>query len=157
MSTLADELLQDFEDSGSENGEEQLDNDADAGLQIDGPVHRHHQYESADADMMLDGDEEEEPDQEDEVMGGTSAASALDTIQDEDAAKAQVEKMQLGSVKDIRKVTRLMDRLEPLLKVSLSLLLPSPPSLLPLPSSLQHINRLCSLLREEYKYLHRRH
>ena len=68
--------------------------------------------------MVLDGDEEEEADEEDEVMGGTSAPLALDTTQDEAAAKAQVEKMQLGSVKDIRKVTRLMDRLEPLLKVS---------------------------------------
>lgn len=149
MSTLADELLQDFEDSGSENGEEQLDADADAGFEIDGSIHRH-QHDSADADMVLDGDEEEEPDQEDEEMGGIGVAASLDTIQDEEAAKAQVEKMQLGSVKDIRKVTRLMDRLEPLLKVSL-------PCYLILFLASMQLPCLCSLSREEDKYLHLRH
>ena len=128
MSTLADELLQDFEDSGSENGDERHDVDPgaddDTGLEPDGLFdrHQHQNHHGADTDMVLDGDEEEEADEEDEVMGGTNAALALDTTQDEAAAKAQVEKMQLGSVKDIRKVTRLMDRLEPLLKVSSSLL-----------------------------------
>ena len=128
MSTLADELLQDFEDSGSENGEEHhdadpdVDADADASgaLEADGFLNPRRTHNGLDTDMMLDGDEEEESDEEDEVMSGTGAAPglALDTTQDEAAAKAQVEKMQLGSVKDIRKVTRLMDRLEPLLKVS---------------------------------------
>ncbi|KAJ2966182.1 hypothetical protein NUW58_g10725 [Xylaria curta] len=37
-------------------------------------------------------------------------------MEDEEAAKARVEKMQLGNVKDVRKVTSVMDRLEPLLK-----------------------------------------
>lgn len=118
MSTLADELLQDFEDSGSENGEEQLETDADAGFELNDPAHHQQNPDGTDADMVLDGDEEEEPDQEDEEMGGTKIAPTLDNIQDEEAAKAQVEKMQLGSVKDIRKVTSLMDRLEPILKVS---------------------------------------
>lgn len=141
MSTLADELLQDFEDSGSENGEEQLDTEVDGGPDSDGFVLRHQHHNNPDADMVLDGDEEDEPEQEDEEMGGTGVPATLDTIQDEEAAKAQVEKMQLGSVKDIRKVTRLMDRLEPLLKVSLTLLsYPFLTSIQPSPSFLLAIS-----------------
>ncbi|OTA54312.1 Nop domain-containing protein [Hypoxylon sp. EC38] len=109
MSTLADELLQDFEDSGSENGEEQND----GGLDFDGPaVGPPASHDNN--DMILDGDEEEEPD-EDEEMGGMNGG-ATESVEDEEATKAKVEKMQLGGVKDIRKVTTVMDRLEPLLK-----------------------------------------
>lgn len=115
MSTLADELLQDFEDSGSENGEEQNDVSLDAGLDVDGPaVGPPKSHENG--DMMLDGDEEEGPD-EDEEMGGMNGAT--EPAEDAEATKARVEKMQLGGVKDIRKVTTVMDRLDPLLKVSL--------------------------------------
>ncbi|KAH9908800.1 pre-mRNA splicing factor [Xylariomycetidae sp. FL2044] len=109
MSTLADELLQDFEDSDQENGEEQ----EDAGLDLDGAAEASPAGHT-NGDMILDGDEEEEPDQ-DEEMGGTNG-SAINPIEDEEATKARVEKMQLGSVKDVRKVTTVMDRLEPLLK-----------------------------------------
>ncbi|KAI1776696.1 pre-mRNA splicing factor [Hypoxylon cercidicola] len=108
MSTLAEELLQDFEDSGSENGEEQND----TGLDLDGPaVGPPPSHENG--GMILDGDEEEEPD-EDEEMGGMNGT--LEPAEDEEANKAKVEKMQLGGVKDIRKVTTVMDRLDPLLK-----------------------------------------
>ncbi|KAI1492329.1 Prp31 C terminal domain-containing protein [Biscogniauxia mediterranea] len=112
MSTLADELLQDFEDSGSENGEE----GNDAGLQIDGPAvgALDSQHDNGDGHMMLDGDEEEEPDEDDE-MGGMDSA-AVDPMEDADAARARIEKIQMGGIKDIRKVTSVMDRLEPLLK-----------------------------------------
>ncbi|KAI1094168.1 pre-mRNA splicing factor [Rostrohypoxylon terebratum] len=109
MSTLADELLQDFEDSGSENGEEQND----VGLDLDGPAVGPPTTHD-DGDMMLDGDEEAEPD-EDEEMGGVNGG-VVESPEDEETTKAQVEKMQLGGVKDIRKVTTVMDRLEPLLK-----------------------------------------
>ncbi|KAI1647796.1 pre-mRNA splicing factor [Daldinia loculata] len=106
MSTLAEELLQDFEDSGSENGEEQND----TGLDLDGPaIGPPASHDNS--DMVLDGDEEE-PD-EDEEMGGVGA---VEPVEDEEATKAKVEKMQLGGVKDIRKVTTVMDRLDPLLK-----------------------------------------
>jgi U4/U6 small nuclear ribonucleoprotein PRP31 len=112
MSTLADELLQDFEDSGSENGDEQnglgLDEETAALAQNNGDS----SYDNG--EMILDGDEE--PD-EDEEMGGTNS-SAFNPMEDEDEAKARIEKMQLGGVKDVRKVTTVMDRLEPLLKVS---------------------------------------
>jgi U4/U6 small nuclear ribonucleoprotein PRP31 len=118
MSTLADELLQDFEDSGSEQGDEQND------LGLDGDsTHVQTNGDSKhndDDDMVLDG--VEEPPEEDEEMGGLNGA-ALDPMDDEDEAKAKVEKMQLGSVKDIRKVTTVMDRLEPLLKVCFILII----------------------------------
>ncbi|KAI1175406.1 hypothetical protein F4777DRAFT_333724 [Nemania sp. FL0916] len=113
MSTLADELLQDFEDSGSENGDARddlaLDLGDGAGAADGGP--------QADSDMMLDGDEEDQPDEdedEDEDMGGVDEAT--DAMENEEAAKARVEKMQLGNVTDVRKVTNVMQRLEPLLK-----------------------------------------
>lgn len=126
MSTLADELLQDFEDSGSENGDVR-DN---AGLELDdGPALSNGHPRDGGGDMMLDGDEEddndgndddreEEPD-EDENMGGVGVDDGIvNAMEDEEAAKARVEKMHLGHVKDVRKVTSVMDRLEPLLKVS---------------------------------------
>ncbi|KAI1075053.1 pre-mRNA splicing factor [Whalleya microplaca] len=109
MSTLADELLQDFEDSGSENGDDRND----AGLDIDGPVVGPPASHGND-EMMLDGDEEQEPDEDDE-MGGMNGTN-VDSIEDEEATKARIEKMQLGGIKDIRKVTSIMDTLEPLLK-----------------------------------------
>lgn len=114
MSTLAEELLQDFEDSGSENGEDQNDGGLDLEGPAIGPLPTH---DDDNNDMVLDGDEEEEPD-EDEEMGGMNG-SATERVEDAETTKAKVEKMQLGGVKDIRKVTTVMDRLDPLLKVSL--------------------------------------
>jgi U4/U6 small nuclear ribonucleoprotein PRP31 len=116
MSTLADELLQDFEDSRSEHGDEQNE----LGLEEDQPNgDRSQDYRAAndgdDDDMVLDGDEEA-PEEEDEEMAGANGAT-IDPMDDEDEAKAKVEKMRLGSVKDVRKVSTVMDRLEPLLKV----------------------------------------
>ncbi|KAI1165128.1 hypothetical protein F5B18DRAFT_216357 [Nemania serpens] len=121
MSTLADELLQDFEDSGSEHGDDR-DN---GGLELDdGPALSNGHARDGGDDMMLDGggddDEEEgegeEPD-EDEDMGGVGVDDGIvNAMEDEEAAKARVEKMHLGHVKDVRKVTSVMDRLEPLLR-----------------------------------------
>lgn len=115
MSTLADELLQDFEDSGSENGDAQND----AGLALDNGPALSNGDDQDDGDMMLDGDEEPELDGDedgDEDMGGVDGI--VNAMEDEEAAKARIEKMHLGNVKDVRKVTSVMDRLEPLLKVS---------------------------------------
>lgn len=113
MSTLADELLNDFEDSGSEAGEEQ--NDLGLDEETAALAHTNGNSKHDDDDMVLDGDEE--PPEEDEEMGGVTSAT-IDPMDDEDEAKAKVEQMQLGSVKDIRKVTTVMDKLEPLLKVN---------------------------------------
>ncbi|KAI0873502.1 hypothetical protein GGS24DRAFT_387379 [Hypoxylon argillaceum] len=113
MSTLADELLQDFEDSGSENGDAQND----AGLALDNGPALSNGDDQDDGDMMLDGDEEPELDGDedgDEDMGGVDGI--VNAMEDEEAAKARIEKMHLGNVKDVRKVTSVMDRLEPLLK-----------------------------------------
>ena len=117
MSTLVDELLQDFEDSGSENGDVQNDTqlDIDDDLTSSSRVNR-----EDNGDMMLDGDEEggEGEADGDEEMGGLDD-SIVNAMEDQEAAKARVEKMQLGNVNDVRKVTSVMDRLDPLLKVSL--------------------------------------
>ncbi|TVY40275.1 U4/U6 small nuclear ribonucleoprotein [Lachnellula subtilissima] len=113
MSTLADELLQDFEDSGSEGGEEQQNE----GLfpEADGATSNGHKAAIASANtdgMELDGDEEEVP--EDEEMTGIND-SGID-VEDEEETKAKVEKMELGGVDDVRSVARLMKTLEPVLE-----------------------------------------
>lgn len=118
MSTLADELLNDFEDSGSE-GEEQTNGDL---LQSDEPrTSLFNAPKAQDGDVMdLDGDEE---DIEDAEMGGMNG-NAIELADDEEEAKAKVEKMQLGSVDDVRSVAGLMKTLEPVLEVSIPI---SPP------------------------------
>ncbi|TVY16835.1 U4/U6 small nuclear ribonucleoprotein Prp31 [Lachnellula arida] len=113
MSTLADELLQDFEDSGSEGGEEQQNE----GLfpEADGATSNGHKAAIASANtdgMELDGDEEEVP--EDEEMTGIND-SGVD-VEDEEETKAKVEKMELGGVDDVRSVAKLMKTLEPVLE-----------------------------------------
>lgn len=122
MSTLADELLQDFGDSGSEGEDQQNgglfadEDDSKAGL------NGHTSVLGPDGGgMELDGDEEEV--EEDEEMAGMND-SAMDRPDDEEEAKAKVEKMQLGGVNDVRSVASLMKTLEPVLEVSTYL--PSP-------------------------------
>lgn len=104
MSTLADELLQDFEDLGSE-GEAAPDDvhDGDASPAANGMV----------------GDMSEGEDQEDEEMeDATDEAKAVGAMDDAEEAKTKVEKMKLGVVKDVRSVATLMDTLVPVLEVS---------------------------------------
>ena len=119
MSTLADELLQDFEDSGSD-GEEQQDGglfpdteDAKSGLNG-----RATATSVAHGSMELDGDEEA-IDEDEEMVG--AQMSELD-VEDEEETKAKVEKMQMGGVDDVRSVAGLMKTLEPVLEVSTPLL-----------------------------------
>ncbi|KAH8665743.1 hypothetical protein BGZ60DRAFT_378351 [Tricladium varicosporioides] len=110
MSTLADELLQDFEDSGSEGGDEQNE-----GLfpNDDGLIDPKAAVSKTNGDgMELDGDEEDVA--EDEEMGGVND-SGVD-VEDEEETKAKVEKMELGGVDDVRSVARLMKTLEPVLE-----------------------------------------
>lgn len=122
MSTLADELLQDFEDSGSE-GEDQTNES----LFPDNEEHKSSLngatgLSSASGRMELDGDEEEV--EEDEEMAGVND-SGID-VEDEEETKAKVEKMELGGVDDVRSVARLMKTLEPVLEVSNTLSSPLP-------------------------------
>lgn len=110
MSTLADELLADFDDSGSEGGEnDQHDDQNDGGL-FPEPASSQ-TIGAADNGMELDGDEEEI----DEEMEGMQVK---DEVEDESETKIKVDKMQLGDVNDVRSVARLMKTLEPILKVS---------------------------------------
>ena len=125
MSTLADELLNDFEDSGSEGNDDQQN-----GFLQDGPsppaANGHHTPVGS---MVLDGDEEH-VDSDDE-MEGTQGDGGVADVEDEEEAKAKVEKMQLGGVNDVRSVAGLMKTLEPVLEVCTSLYIPSNPSCRP--------------------------
>ena len=116
MSTLADELLNDFEDSGSE-GEEDRQNDflgKSATSPIAGQTNGHKELSS----MILDGDEEEEEEEDEGEHGMQNGDLKLEDADDEEEAKAKVEKMQLGGVSDVRTVAGLMKTLEPVLEVS---------------------------------------
>lgn len=114
MSTLADELLNDFEDSGSEG-----EGDQQNGFLQDQPTtatngSKGHQNVSTEMDI----DEEEEGDEDEEMLNGdTVQLNALEDANGEEEAKAKVEKMQLGGVNDVRSVAGLMKTLEPVLEV----------------------------------------
>lgn len=111
MSTLVDELLQDFEDSGSEQGDERNE-DGILGDDILG--HDDAAGDHANADMDLDGGAVQDDDEE---MGGMPS-SAKRTTEDPEEAKQRIEKMQLKGVGDVRSVAGLMKTLEPVLEVS---------------------------------------
>lgn len=104
MATLADELLNDFEDTDEEAGNE-LDNDGPSNGLVrnqDGEA-----LKNGDVDMA-DGDEEED--------GAMDGGDGLDATDDPEETKAKVEKMQLGGVRDVRSVAHLMKTLEPVLE-----------------------------------------
>ncbi|KAL8925970.1 MAG: hypothetical protein Q9172_001973 [Xanthocarpia lactea] len=114
MSTLADELLNDFEDSGSE-GEEDTQNGflgESATPPIAGQTNGHKEHSS----MILDGDEEEDDEEDEGEHGMQNGDLKLEDADDEEEAKAKVEKMQLGGVSDVRTVAGLMKTLEPVLE-----------------------------------------
>ncbi|TPX17456.1 uncharacterized protein E0L32_003099 [Thyridium curvatum] len=110
MSTLVDELLQDFEDSGSEAGDKREDEDVfgdEEGADLMGLG------DGANGDVEMDAGDLASSD-EDEEMGG------IDRSEDAEDTKAKVEKMQLGGVSDVRSVANLMKTLDPVLEVSTS-------------------------------------
>jgi U4/U6 small nuclear ribonucleoprotein PRP31 len=125
MATLADELLNDFDDSGPED-DEQIQN----GLVEDDShnkkedAHRHGD-DKLTPGMELDGDEEGVSDAEKELMKQNNAADHGDTP-DEEETKARVEKMKLGGVSDVRSVAGLMKTLQPVLEVRILLFLLRP-------------------------------
>lgn len=116
MATVADELLNDFEDSGSEGEEESKDIFQDDGLG-DVPSANGLRADSMpqETDMELDGDEEPV---DDDLAGDTAMNGKMEEQEDEEETKARVEKMQLGGVSDVRSVASLMKTLEPVLEVS---------------------------------------
>lgn len=115
MSTLADELLNDFEASGSENGEDQ----GRDFLEDNGTISENRRLKTQngedDGGMVLDGDEEKPAEEE---LGSGKENEEVSAADDEEANRAKVEKMQLGNVDDVRSVAGLMKTLEPVLEVS---------------------------------------
>lgn len=123
MSTLADELLQDFGDTGSE-GEDGVVNgilkddvsDSRPAVNVN---RRKAQYTDHDGGMELDGDEDSVGDADEEMENaGAVNGNDLEADDDEEEAKAKVARMQLGDVDDVRSVAGLMETLEPVLEVS---------------------------------------
>lgn len=105
MSTVADDLLNDFGSSGDEAEE----------LANDGLVLTEKTTTNGDRDAM---DVDDDDDNNNDEGSEDEAAAAMDGMEDTEATKAKVEKMQLGAVKDVRSVASLMQTLEPVLEVS---------------------------------------
>ncbi|PHH68907.1 hypothetical protein CDD80_7158 [Ophiocordyceps camponoti-rufipedis] len=95
MSTIVDELLNDFGDSGDEQSEP-LQDLADPEKEDEG------------AEDAMDVDDDDD----------AHAAKDMHELEDAEATKARVEKMKLGAVKDVRSVASLMQTLEPVLEAS---------------------------------------
>ena len=116
MATLADELLNDFEDSDPEGDGEHANEFHDDEAERPSNGLMPHQNGITDMDM-----EDEDGEDEDEAMDVANAVKTegLEAGDDEEEAKAKVEKMELGGVKDVRSVAGLMKKLEPVLEVSL--------------------------------------
>ncbi|KAI9847539.1 MAG: U4/U6-U5 snRNP complex subunit prp31 [Thelocarpon superellum] len=120
MSTLADELLQDFEDSGSDEetsqtGDWRRDEASATAPTANGHGRRKAQRTDHDGEMDVD-DDEAIAEEENPAEAVTINGEALAEDDDEDEAKAKVEKMQLGGVDDVRTVAGLMTTLEPVLE-----------------------------------------
>ncbi|CCU74590.1 pre-mRNA-processing factor 31 [Blumeria hordei DH14] len=109
MSTIAEELLQDFEDSGSEAEESLLRENLD----IDKEDGGHNTYPLNGANGVMDVDDDEGSDKDEEM---TEAASLGLNVGDEYDMRANVEKMDLGNVDDVRRVARKMKKIEPVLE-----------------------------------------
>ncbi|KAF7538108.1 hypothetical protein G7Z17_g12707 [Cylindrodendrum hubeiense] len=105
MTTVADDLLIDFGSSGDEA--EDAENN--------GLVHEDESNGDRDAMEVDGGDDADEDDRLDD-----KPEKDLNDVEDAEATKAKVEKMQLGAVKDVRSVASLMHTMEPVLEVSTS-------------------------------------
>ncbi|KAI7529993.1 hypothetical protein KC317_g20189, partial [Hortaea werneckii] len=117
MTTIADELLNDFEDDGDDQEEEQnegLYQDEGASEAAGTGVTMPAAAKQQNGDMELDGDEEAPDDEE----GGVNVPShvKMEDQEDEAETKARIEKMHLQSVGDVRSVAGLMKQLEPVLE-----------------------------------------
>ncbi|KAH7136565.1 hypothetical protein EDB81DRAFT_725584, partial [Dactylonectria macrodidyma] len=105
MTTVADDLLNDFGSSGDEA------EDAENNGLIQGEDESHGDRDAMDVD---DGAADE-----DDLLDNKAENDLID-VEDAEATKAKVEKMQLGAVKDVRSVASLMQTMEPVLEVSTS-------------------------------------
>lgn len=121
MATIADELLNDFEDSGSEN-EEAPSEDLFAGDGIGAehpPTDGASGHKQQNGEMELEGDEEAAQDAD--ADGAAPTHLKMEDAEDEAETKARVEKMELKAVNDVRSVAGLMKQLDPVIEVSYSL------------------------------------
>ncbi|KAL2126145.1 hypothetical protein VTI74DRAFT_1608 [Chaetomium olivicolor] len=109
MATLADELLLDFEGSGSEAGGDEHDDGLFSEAGLSGGAHANRDDAAMEEVRDDDVDEAEDADMMDGLNGDAAAG-------DEDDAKARIEKMQLGGVHDVRTVAGLMKTLTPVLE-----------------------------------------
>lgn len=116
MTTIADELLNDFEDEGDEEQDEENGGFFGESETPTASMNGANGAAQLREGMELDGDEEE-PDEPDE-NGGAPSHLKTDNTEDEEETKARVEKMQLHNVGDVRSVAGLMKQLEPVLEVS---------------------------------------
>ncbi|KAF2484275.1 hypothetical protein BDY17DRAFT_248743 [Neohortaea acidophila] len=115
MTTIADELLNDFEDSGSEKEEEEeqgqatdfYGDDGLNGVKAEPTVKR----ENGGVDLKMD-----EEDEDDGADVGVSRHLKMEDEEDEEETKARVEKMELKTVSDVRSVAGLMKQLQPVIE-----------------------------------------
>lgn len=111
MATLADELLNDFEDSDEEQEQDQYQDGDDLTSDLH-DVSKEGLVVDANDDALMEEDAEEEIE--------ARKNGQHDGVDDEEDTKARVEKMQLGGVHDVRNVAGLMKQLQPVLEVSSS-------------------------------------
>ncbi|KAM0722878.1 hypothetical protein Q7P37_001076 [Cladosporium fusiforme] len=114
MTTVAEDLLNDFE-SGDENDEDQQNGElfADHGYSEEDGAFKPSAAPNGDH-MELEGDEERQ-DEEDPNVAAPSHLK-MEDAEDEEEAKARIEKMQLANVADVRSVAGLMRQLEPVIE-----------------------------------------
>lgn len=116
MATLADELLNDFEDSGDEQNEDQNGFGAhDAEQQPDGTAAHIDVEQGIVVDANEDVMSEDGGAGEEEIARLKDAVAEAEDSDDEVVQKAKVERMQLGGVSDVRSVAGLMKTLQPVL------------------------------------------
>lgn len=122
MSTLADEFLQEFEDSGSDAGGDDLGDDflsngpLSNGEHTNGDAPMDDSRAENDGEQNGDGIADDDYDDDDFMMGGGEPSLDNSNI-DPEETKARVEKLQFGDVNDVRTVASLMKTLAPVLEV----------------------------------------
>jgi U4/U6 small nuclear ribonucleoprotein PRP31 len=118
MTTIAEDLLNDFE-----SDEEEQENGAlfaDHGYSDEGLVDPINKLSGASNGEHMELEEDEERHDDADPDAAAPAHLTMDDAEDEEEAKARIEKMQLASVSDVRSVAGLMKQLEPVIEVSKS-------------------------------------
>ena len=117
MTTVAEDLLNDFESDDENEAQENGELFADHGYSDEGLVDptRNLAGASNGDHMELEGDEEQQDDEDPDAAAPSHLK--MEDAEDEEEAKARIEKMQLASVSDVRSVAGLMRQLEPVMEV----------------------------------------